>query len=289
MKSFKAFLLEGNMSGNYYHVISNPKHVAQILRLQYIPMSFSGTSAEGLINKEYPYYLSVSRVPSNSFRGNSSLVTLVLDANKINQAFKVVPTSYYNFISRLDRNEAEDRILSNRSKLSTKYLKEVHVFAPEKNVKEYPNWYNSFYSNDSGDNIAFYMYEDKNPYNLLDKRKAISYDEFREKYEKLLSYDFGGSDERDLDDLINMVDLLMKGGKNPETERQKYWIRNYLRSWGRHDFIPHFSNIIHNSHRKKSNLGIQRELQHLARYMKTEFGTTNVNNFLKLWFDKYVS
>jgi hypothetical protein len=279
---------EGVNDENYYHIVDTPHAAGQIMRLGYIPMSFSGTSAEGSINKQYPYFLSVSRVPTNDYRGGYSNVTLVLDARGIRSRYKVVPVNYYYFISRKDKNEAEDRILSKKDKLPVRYLKEVHMLAPEEEMKKYPKRYNAFLDSDIAD---VFVYETREAYLTLDKRKAMSFTEFFEKYKDLpdTSFDFGSSEERTGAEVADLVEFLIDGGKNPETPLQQDWRRNYLRGWGQRDAVPHFSNIIHNAHRNKGNLLVQRSIRQLTRYMKQEFPNMNYEQFLAAWIERYAN
>lgn len=287
MRRFLQFLTEEVGTNSLYHAIDSWSDVAQISRLGYIPMSFAGTGADSKANKGYPYFLSASRVPTNSYRYGKD-VTLVLDADKIRQRYRVYPLNYYGF-SRKDKNEAEDRIVSRKDKLPIEYIKEVHMLVEDGDVEDYPKVYSQFIGQDRFvDQDKVYVYEDPKAYAVLDTRKAMSMDEFREKHEGKLDYTFGDYGEKTRDELADMVDFLQTGGKSPETSRQKAWRREHMRGWNR-DFLPQFSNIIHNAHRRKSDQFIQRELKHLARYMQQEFPGLDLHSFLEAWHEKHTS
>ena len=251
-------------------------------------MSFSGTSAETSINGKYPYYLSVSRVPMNSFRSGGE-VTIVLDAGEINKKYRTIPVNYYDFISRLERNEAEDRILSNYNKLPIKYVKEYHVFYKPSRDDD-PMYKKRFIKTSVFgymDTTKLFFYDDRKAYDILNKKRSMPYSEFIKKYDINPEYN---SNNRWGDELASMVEFLMDGGKNPKTEDLKLFRRNYLGgTYYKKEFISHVSNIIHNAHRRKSDPHTQGELKHLSRYMNQEFGKISVDQFLSQWFDKYVN
>ena len=108
MKSFKLFLverqvvehenainniiIEKNITGDVYHV-TDIQSVLNILKTKKIYTTLQ-SGADTLSNNK-AYYLSVSRSPNNTYRGQSSYPVLVLDGNKLSNNYKTTPVNYW--------------------------------------------------------------------------------------------------------------------------------------------------------------------------------------------------
>jgi len=137
-----------------------------------------GTQSETEYAKDY--YLSCARSLKNRYfnQGISSLsVLFVLDRNKLQSKYKIRSVNYW--ASELpEADEMEDRVLSRKPEIknATSYVREIHLQASEKFLKQNPEKTKHLYDLHKlciKNKVPLYVYRDNKSMGLLDKRKAV--------------------------------------------------------------------------------------------------------------------
>lgn len=134
-----------------------------------------GTQSElELRSKNKIYYMSFSRSKINSFHYPSSRSSiLVIDGSQLKRdGISGKPVDYWG--PEYEKSEMEDRIFYDKPYIenSNKYIKEIHTYVSEDDSDFYDQVRKAYIlSKKLG--ISFFLYDNKETYTLLDKRKSI--------------------------------------------------------------------------------------------------------------------
>lgn len=213
-----------------------------------------------------PYYLSMSRNPSGSYKGDQ---LLVLDGDRLSQKYQIVPTNYWGSRSGMG-GEMEDRLWSSEPTIpnAREYIKEIHLYVPkerlyDKNEPLIPSVLQ--YTK-----IPFYIYNDRKDLFLMNKKNAVEISDF----EKLgTKFRFRGRD----DYYLSLIEFLETG------KASKHFPFERLRGYKR-DFVNSLSADLHNMASEKGVLF--RELnRRLVDNMKKS-GEKDLSEYLKKKYEE---
>jgi hypothetical protein len=122
-----------------------------------------------------PYYLSMSRNPSGSYKGDQ---LLVLDGDRLSQKYQIIPTNYSNCSRAGTESEMEDRLWSREPIIpnAREYIKEIHLFVPKERLYDkkeplIPSLLQYL-------KIPFYIYTNRKDLFLMNKKKALEISDF---------------------------------------------------------------------------------------------------------------
>jgi hypothetical protein len=203
------------------------------------------------------YYLSMSRNPSGSYKGNQ---LLVLDGDRLSQKYQIIPTNYWGSRSGMG-GEMEDRLWSKEPFIpkAKSYIKEIHLYIPEDKIRDKSDPYIPAILEYI--KIPFYIYTNRKDLFLMNKNKALDIENFDELSTK---FKYRGKEEY----YLNLIQFL-ESGKTSEN----------IRPFGKSDFIHGISADLHNMASEKGI--IYRELNRRLVDLMKKSGETDVIEFLK--------
>lgn len=211
-----------------------------------------------------PYYLSMSRNPSGSYKGNQ---LLVLDGDRLSQKYQIVPTNYWG--TRVGpRSEMEDRLWSKEPIIpnAKSYIKEIHLHVPKEKLYDKINPEIPASLEYAG--IPFYIYIDRKDLFLMNKKKALQIEEFDELASK---FKYRGREEIYLD----LIKFLETGKASQNT-------RGYLFSKG--DFVFGIGSELQNMASERGVLF--RELNRRLHQLMKNSGETDLEKFLRKRYEE---
>jgi len=216
-----------------------------------------------------PYYLSMTRNPSGSYKGNQ---LLVLDGDKLSQKYQIVPTNYWGSRSGMG-SEMEDRLWSREPTISNarEYIKEIHLYVPEERL--YDKNEPLIPSVLQYTKIPFYIYTDRKDLFLMNKKKALEISDFENLGTK---FRFRGRD----DYYLSLIEFLETG------KASKHFPFERLRGYKR-DFVNSLGADLHNMASEKGVLF--RELNRRLVNVMKKSGETDLIQFLKKKYDELYS
>ena len=272
--NFKEYYLLREAQSIYYHYTAN---LSDILESNVFELSNALlNTAESRFLRDFsfgPYYLSLARNPSSSYKADS---LLVLDGDLLSQKYKITPLNYWD--SRND-SEMEDRLWSKNVIIpnALKYIKEIHLYIPENRMldKERPKIPAILRYIEK----PIYIYSNRKDLYVLNKKKSLNnVDYSKDDWESLnyKSYNPGETrqEEKDLE-LLKFLENLSEGKSLP---------RSYRGMWAS-DFIDSIATKLSNISRKKGVL--YREINHRLSNLLKKYNTTDLKTFLKIMKDLY--
>lgn len=218
-----------------------------------------------------PYFMSMSRNPSGSYKSDT---LLVLDGDKLSQKYKIIPTNYWGRrVGIGGGSEMEDRLWSSSPiiKNAKSYIKEIHMFVSKERLKdeEHP----LVPSNLEYLDIPFYIYtDDRKDLYLMNTSKAISREEYDQSEKKFTMYNREDQD-------LQLIEFLETGQAKGNTRFSSY--RFYPR-----DFVDGIRADLHNMRSKKGVL--YRELHKRLVNLFKKYNSTDVYDFLKKRYNDLV-
>lgn len=172
-------LLQERASPILYHY-TNIYAGLQILSSGHFELSsvVGNQSETDLAPQGYPYFLSTARTRIGDYMRyiGSSAVLFVLDGDWFNRRYKVKPVDYWEraWLQGLNRTrESEDRVFSREPTISIGGVREVHVLITETESHRSPRARQLLLAARRR-GIPAYLYDDREAFRLLDKRRSIS-------------------------------------------------------------------------------------------------------------------
>lgn len=274
--NFKEYYLLREAQSIYYHYTFK---LSDILESNVFELSNALlNSGENRFLRDFsfgPYYLSLARNPTSSYKADS---ILVLDGDLLSQKYKITPLNYWN--SRTSDSEMEDRLWSKNVVIpnALKYIKEIHLYMSENHLlsRENPKIPNILKYLEK----PIYIYSNRKDLYLLNKKKSLNnVDYSKEDWESLNFKDYNfrnetRSEERDLE-LLQFLENLSEGKSYP---------RSFRGMWPM-DFIDSIATKLSNISRKKGVL--YREINTRLSNLMKKYNTTDLRSFLKIMKDLY--
>jgi len=265
--NFKEYFLLREAQSIYYHY-TNSLHDILMSDSFELSNAFVKAAEARLLPKGFfkPFYLSMTRNPSGSYKGNQ---LLVLDGDKLSQRYQIIPTNYWGSRSGMGA-EMEDRLWSKEPFISNarQYIKEIHLYVPEerlydKNEPMIPSVLQ--YSK-----IPFYIYTNRKDLFLMNKKNALQINDF----DKLgTKFRFRGRDEY----YLSLIEFLESG------KVSKHFPFERLRGY-KNDFVNSIGADLHNMASEKGVL--YRELnRRLVDDMKKS-GEKDLSEYLKKKYEE---
>ena len=261
--NFKEYFLLREAQSIYYHYTGSLHDILMSDSFE-LSNAFLKSSESKLLPKGFdkPYYLSMSRNPSGSYKASQ---LLVLDGDRLSQRYQIIPTNYWDKRSNNGSSEMEDRLWSKEPFIENarSYIKEIHLYIPEERLYDKDNPIIPSVLEYS--KIPFYIYTNRKDLFLMNKKKALEIKNFEDLGTK---FRLRGRDEY----YLALLEFLETG------KASKHFPFGRLRSY-KNDFINSIGADLHNMASEKGVL--YRELNRRLNLLIKKSGETDLREFLK--------
>jgi len=187
MENWNKFLKEG-VTDTVFHK-TRLDLAAEILEKDKFMTSIAfGTPADMLVNKKKLYYVSTMRSPLGEYFKPMPSVTFKLDGKKLGEKNKTSAVDYWG--PEYPTDEMEDRVFTNEPYLepASRYISEIHIGIEVKpKQKHRPGRIEEVKKINQiakSKGIPVFMYTEPKTFEILNKTKRLSFEEWMELFEK---------------------------------------------------------------------------------------------------------